>query len=190
MPTNKKIVSLIIGSLILFIWNAISWMVLPFHGQSLKSIPEEAIQASTMQQHMPEDGIYHYPGLYGADSPEGIAKIQEKLEQGPRITMMVYKSGSTSFFDPTNFVYSLALNFLSVFILLIMVTALKDHSSRNILKHCLLLGLLIGLVSDFSQMNWYQFPFSYTVFNVIDYIVGLGFCGLFFARYAFKVKQA
>ncbi|GEM_PF-4753532 len=40
---KKKITTLTIGTLILFVWNAVSWMVLPFHSNSLKNIPESVV---------------------------------------------------------------------------------------------------------------------------------------------------
>ncbi|WP_347924322.1 hypothetical protein [Pontimicrobium sp. SW4] len=40
---KKVLVSVILGTLLLFLWNVISWMALPFHTKTLKTIPESVI---------------------------------------------------------------------------------------------------------------------------------------------------
>ena len=103
MKTKTILISAIIGTLTLFIWNAISWMVLPFHSNTLKNIPEQALNTDLLKQNLQQDGVYHYPGLPENNSPEEWEMIKEKVKRGPRITLMVYKSGETSLFSPQSF---------------------------------------------------------------------------------------
>ena len=89
---NKKaIISIVIGTILLYVWGALSWMVLPFHGDSLHQIPEEAIEVDKLRTLMPESGVYHLPGMPEDNSAESMKKVEDQLAKGPRITMMVYK---------------------------------------------------------------------------------------------------
>lgn len=54
---KQKIVSLVAGTLILFVWNALSWMVLPFHSNTLNSIPDIAINTELLKEHLTKDGV-------------------------------------------------------------------------------------------------------------------------------------
>lgn len=183
---KRTVLTIIFGTLILFVWNAVSWMALPFHAQSMKSIPEAAISTDNLKANMTEDGVYHYPGLPENESEAAYNEIEEKLAAGPRITMMVYKSGSTSFFDPMNFVWNLLFNLVTVILLLGIVKRLGNHSTRNILWTTIAIGLVISFMSDLPTMNWFMFPLDYTLANILDYMVMMTLLGLLFAKYTYK----
>jgi len=185
---TRTIVTIIIGTLLLFIWNAISWMALPFHSQSLNTIPDGALQNETLQQSMPESGVYHYPGLPEDNSPETIAKIENQLSKGPRITLMVYKNEPTKLFDPSTFVYSLFINLLTTVIAFLLVSRIQTKSFMSILGASILIGLVSVLVSDVAQMNWFMFTLDYTIANAIDKLVAFALLGLLFGMYTFKSK--
>ncbi|MEM8887213.1 MAG: DUF1761 family protein [Bacteroidota bacterium] len=187
---KRKLISVFLGGLILFIWNAISWMALPFHGDSLKNIPDSALNAQILQEQLPRDGVYHFPGMPGGVNKRSLQEIEEHLATGPRITLMVYKSGSSELFNPNTFLLNLIFNLLSVAILLLLLDRLADKSFKNTLTSLLLIGLLIGLMSYLPQMNWYMFPFSYTLINVFDHIIALGLLSLLFSFYTFKEKTS
>ncbi len=187
---KRTILTIVFGTLILFVWNAISWMALPFHEQSMQSIPDKALNTKKLQRHMTEDGVYHWPGLPENDSEEAFKEIEEKLAAGPRITLMVYKSGSTSFFDPMNFFWNLLYILFTVILLLGIVRRLANRTTRNILWVTIAVGLVIGLMSDLQLMNWFMFPLDYTAANILDYLVMMTLLGLLFAKYTFKSPPA
>ena len=183
---KRTVITVILGTLILFIWNAVSWMALPFHAQSMQNIPESAINTNVLKESMPEDGVYHYPGLPENESEAAHKAVEEKLTAGPRITMMVYKSGSTSFFDPMNFIWNFIFNLITVILLMGIVKRLGNHSTRNILWTTIATGLVISFMSDLPTMNWFMFPLDYTLANILDYMVMMTLLGLLFANYTYK----
>ena len=183
---KRTVITVIVGTLILFIWNAVSWMALPFHAQSMQTIPEAAINTDDLKAQMTEDGVYHYPGLPENESEAAYQEIEEKLAAGPRITLMVYKSGSTSFFDPMNFVWNLIFNLITVILLMGIVKRLGNHSTRNILWTTIATGLVISFMSDLPTMNWFMYPLDYTMANILDYLVMMTLLGLLFAKYTYK----
>ena len=189
MKTKRFIVAVIIGTLILFVWNALSWMVLPFHANALKTIPEEAMNPEILKQNLKEDGVYHYPGLPENNTPEEWIPIQEKLKTGPRITLMVYKSGETSVFSPSSFLRGLLFNLLTVLLLLFIITKIENKSVRNIIMLSVTFGLLISFARDFPQMVWYLYPLHFTLTEVFDTLVSFLLLGLFMALYAFKPNK-
>lgn len=185
---KRKIITLVLGTLILFIWNAVSWMALPFHSNALHTIPDSAIESETLKSVLQTDGIYHYPGFPEGESTESLEAIEQKLNEGPRITFMAYKAGSTELFDPKNFILNLLFNFLTVLLLLFLIEKQTDKTVKQVLISTLAIGLLIGFASDFPQMNWFMFPLEYTLPNVLDYLIAFTLIGLLFGMYTFKVK--
>ncbi len=184
---NKKaIISIIIGTIILFIWSAVSWMVLPLHGNSLKNIPEQAMEMDKLKNLMPESGVYHYPGMPEGNSEEEMKAVEDYLAVGPRITLMVYKNGPTKFFDPKDFIFSLILNFLTAFLTFFVISKLGSKDLKSILLATMAIALLVIVIADLSLMNWFMFPWDYTFANILDRIVAFGLLGLLFGYYTFN----
>ena len=186
MGTTKKIVTIIVGTIILFAWGILSWVILPFHANALNNIPEGAIDTKQLQDLLPHDGVYHYPGLPDNNKPEKWKELERKLSNGPRITLMVYKKGSTEYFDTKSFLLNLLYNFLTVVLLLVITSKVTRKSISNILLISLLIGLLIGFAVDMPEMNWYLFPMGYTLVTIFDHIFSMLLLGLFFGLYTFK----
>jgi hypothetical protein len=184
----RKVITIIAGAFILFGWNAISWMALPFHGNTLQSIPESAFDSELLEDNLPKDGVYHYPGLPKENTPSEFKALEKKLKEGPRITLMVFKKGSTEFFDPKSFALNFVFNLLTVLILLTVVQQLTNKSLRKILLTLLSIGLIVALTSDLPQMNWYMFPLEYTLVNVFDHLISFLLLGLLFGFYTFKTQ--
>ena len=77
----KNALTLLVATVVLFVWNAISWMALPFHSNSLKNMPDGAL-AENITELMPESGIYHYPGLPEDGRSEAeIVELRNNLDQ-------------------------------------------------------------------------------------------------------------
>jgi len=183
---KRTLITAIVGSLILLIWNALSWMVLPFHEQSISSIPESAINSNLLQEQVPEDGVYHFPGMPEENTEEALKEVEDKLAKGPRITLMVYKAGGTPFMDPINFLWDFIFGAIVVILILGIINRFADKSMNNILRTTIGIGLVVGFMTDLPLMNWFMFPLDYTLANVLDYIVSMGLLGLFMASYTFK----
>lgn len=185
MTTKKTAISIILGALIIFIWNAISWMALPFHTDSMMNLPEDAISMSQLSNTLTESGLYHYPGLPDG-SPESQKAIEDKLAMGPRITMMIFQKGPSSMYNPGDFFLTFIFNLIVVAILLYIVNKIGKKTQNNIFTTCVFAGILVSFQSDMALMNWYKFPIGYTVANIFDHIIAFGLVGLLFSNYTFK----
>lgn len=189
MTRKKFILTVIIGTLTFFIWNAVSWMALPFHTNSMTNIPENAIDFSSLKGTLAGDGVYHYPGLPENNSAESQKKIEEQLQEGPRVTFMVYKEGPTKFFDPEQFIWALLINLITVLLVIYLLSGFAVRNTKTMVLACLFIGLIIAFVSDISLMNWYMFPWDYTLANLIDRIIPFLLLGLLIGSYTFKNSE-
>lgn len=174
---KRKILAIIAATVLLFIWNAISWMALPFHSQSLSTLPDQVIKFTELSSVQLQEGVYHYPGLPEDNSPEDMQRLQQQLKDGPRIPLMVFKPGSSELFNLIDFLISLLLNLITAGIVFIILLALKLPGLKQVLAHCALLGILIAAMSDLALMNWYQLPWSFVWPAITDHVVGLVLAG-------------
>jgi hypothetical protein len=184
---KRNLLVVLLSTLFVFVWNAISWTVLPFHSNSLQNLPEKAL-VNDIEQVMSGSGVYHYPGLPNKEL--SIAEISEKLQEGPRITFMVYQEGSFELFEPTTLLISLLLNLLLCIVLLLILSKLQLTSFSEVLKWCLLFGMLVSLTSDFALMNWYKFPLGYAIVNVMDHLVAFSLIGVVYWYFSRKASNA
>jgi len=186
---KRKILTIFLGTLIIFIWNAISWTLLPFHSNSLNNIPNSAFDSKTFQEKLPSDGVYHYPGLPDGNEIKDYKEIENRLEEGPRITLMVVKKGSSQLFNPKTFGVNFIFYLLTVIAAFLIVSFIENKSFKRVFFITLLIGLIVALVSDLPQMNWYMFPFEYTLTNVFDHLVAFSLLGTLFGLYTFKYRK-
>ena len=178
--------SIFLGTLFLFIWNAVSWMALPFHTNTLRNFPENALEMEKLKELMPESGVYHFPGLPEGDHARPIQEIEERLAEGPRITLMVYRNEPSKLFEPSSFLFSFIINLLTVVCTLFLISKHSNHDRKIIMITTVLIGVISALLGDVSQMNWFKFPLDYTLANVLDKIIAFIVLGLLFSRYTFK----
>ncbi|MEQ9403607.1 MAG: DUF1761 domain-containing protein [Cyclobacteriaceae bacterium] len=171
----KNILALFLATIALFVWNAVSWMALPFHENSLKSIPDGAL-SDNISNVMMESGVYHYPGMPGEGRTE--SEVLNLLKEGPRVTLMVYQAGSSDLFNPMDFLMSFLLNFVICGVLFLLIIRLNVKSMGEVIKWSLILGLLVSLSSDFALMNWFKFSSIYTLANSMDHLIGFVVAGL------------
>ena len=50
-----------VGGLIVFVWSAVSWMVLPFHNKSINFFTDSALVVHALENAAPSSGIYLIP---------------------------------------------------------------------------------------------------------------------------------
>ncbi|WP_370088628.1 hypothetical protein [Ekhidna sp.] len=174
---RQKILAVLAATILLFIWNAVSWMALPFHSQSLNTLPDQVVKFTELSSIQLEEGVYHYPGLPENSSPEAIKSLQQKLKDGPRVPLMVFKPGPSELFNPNDFLVSLLLNLSTVSVVLIILISTKSSGLKQTLANSALLGVLITVMSDLALMNWYQLPWSFVWPAIADHVVGLVLAG-------------
>ena len=53
----------LVGGIILFVWGALAWTVLPLHSGSLHVMPNEEAVVSAMKAGLDKKGVYLFPGM-------------------------------------------------------------------------------------------------------------------------------
>jgi len=178
---NRLIVPALITAVVVFIWMFISWGVLYWHNIDIKIFPDET-EIMHMKAVMHEPGIYVYPGF-----PPGEEKAKTEWEAkhiaGPIVNFMVYNPAGA---DPTNpilFIKSFVINFIAAFVagVLLMMTLAQNPSYWRRVIFVMMLGLFAAFIGPFVEWNWWGFPLSYTLVNVVDYCVTWLLAGLVLA---------
>lgn len=158
------------GGIILFIWSAVSWMVLPWHMMNFNSFKDETAVAQTITANAPQSGIYLMP-------------IQPNAQtQGPAIFASVHLEGMA------NMTHALIIQFIIQLVSAFLVTWLLTKTSglgyMGRLGFIIIFALTVGIIANFPYWNWFNFSTNYTLVQIADTLVGWFLAGLVLAKIA------
>jgi len=189
---GKKIVlGAIVAGIVVFIWGAVSHMVLGLGEAGVKSLPNEEAVLPVLSANISEPGFYFFPGLdMGAATKEQMDAWTEKHRTGPA-GIMVYQPIGGEPMPPSKLITELVTNILAAlvaaFLLAKVVSSLGGLFGKAVFVAAI--GLFAGLEIDLSYWNWYKFPTSYTLAYMFDHVVAWFLAGLVLAWF-FKKPAA
>ena len=183
----RIIIGGIAAGVAMFIWGAVSHMVLRLEESTVKEIPNESAVLPVMQTNINAAGFYFFPGMNvpaGASKEqqaEAMKKWTEKYQAGPRGIMVYHPEGGEAM-SPKQFGLQLAAEIgagLVAAIVLATAVNLRSYGGRVLLVT--LLGLLPVLMVNFPYWNWYGFPDKYTLVQLADKLVSFLVGGIILA---------
>ena len=182
---KRLVLGALLGGLVLFVWGAISWMVLPWHEAALNRFTDEDAVASTITASAPRPGIYVYPGMPPADgSPEERAAAEQasmaKMERGPIIFVSYDPAGMTSMAMP------MICNLLTQILGALLVTWLLNKTSGlsywGAVLFVVVAALAAGVVAVLPEWIWWHFSTTYVMGQIADLVIGGFLSGLVIAK--------
>ncbi len=185
---KKIIIGSLAGSVILFVWGAISWMLLPIHLQSFHYTPAQDSILSALSGL--ESGAYMVPAAdnrnakaFDSKYQEECMKMHEVYKGKPMATIMYIKEGVQE--NAMTFVRGLLFNFISVMCVCIILAA-SSEKLRTFFERwwmVLLVSCVLVLQGPLMGYNWMGLPWHYVKGMVIDAFVSWGLCGAWLAWY-------
>lgn len=162
------------SGLLVFLWGAVSWMVLPWHERSLRGFADKPAVIDAIRQQSPASGIYLLPNPRAAADPE---QGKARMRQGPMMFAAVNLEGA----DPDSMLPYLAT--LLVYIAAACLISLLLFQSSGIsyagrVLFVVLAGLVVGLLGHAPNLIWWGFAVDYTLLEIADLIIGWLLAGL------------
>ncbi|MCI0665530.1 MAG: hypothetical protein L0220_31100 [Acidobacteria bacterium] len=179
---KKIVLAGFLGGIVVFIWSAISHMVLPIGGMGLKTIPntEDAV-LSAMKSNIQQPGLYIMPGYDMSRNPTEAewAALQAKYEAGPT-ALLVYHPTGQKMMTPGQLISEALFNILcGIIAAFIISTTAASFISRGVMV--MLMGLFAWLSISASHWNWYRFPGAFIIGEGLDQVIGWLLGGLLIA---------
>lgn len=179
---KKVILGGILGGIVLFLWGGLYHDVLPFGETGLKELPNEQAIVGAMKAGISDAGLYTFPttGL-PADSTHAqraakMDEVNKKAASGPQGFLIYHPIGTplTSKMLVTEAVTNIVQALIVAF-LLGQVT-LRRYSSR--LGFAVVIGLVASITTNVSLWNWYGFPTSWILSQMVFLIIGYFLVGI------------
>jgi hypothetical protein len=169
---KKWIIGSLVGAIIVFAWQAASWMFLGIHDNSMKYTPAQNEILTSLSANLKEDGAYMLPNAGPGDDHD---KMVKEMEGKPWATVIYHPSFKS------DMVRSMIRGFLVSFVLvLLLVVILTKGGLPNFfgfLTGSLAVGVFTFLWGPYSGHIWFELPWHMIRGDIIDAIAAWGLCG-------------
>lgn len=174
---KRNIIGAIVGGLLIFIWQTISWTVLDIHRPSQDYTPNQDSIMHFLNTHLEKEGGYLLPTVPKGTSFEEANKAGEKGIGKPWATIQYHRSFTLTMSDMyMNMVRGLIASMFMVWLLCWILGKWEKTSFANVFLACLFTGLIIYIYEPYSQFIWYK------IFDIrahlLDALAGWGLCGI------------
>lgn len=171
---KKLIISALVGGLILFIWQSLSFMMLQLHNSEMQYTPQqdeilEALKASGI-----EEGEYFLPTTpTNTPSEEERVAYMEKYTGQPWARISYHESMDMSM--GMNMIRGLVANIFAVFLLTWLLLKIPDLDMKTAVMSSLAVGLVGYLTISYINSAWFE---TSSWPQLIDTIAQWGLVGL------------
>lgn len=174
---NKKlIIGALVGALIIFIWQFLSWAALDLHVSNMQHTPNQDKILSAMEGMT--DGSYYIPRLSTDASAADQEAFMAKQTGKPWALVSYHKAFNVSM--PMNMIRGFTVDFVA----LLMLCWLLLKIDRLDFKTALLASLAVGFIGYFTihyiEHIWFE---ANTIPELIDTVAQWGLCGAWLGYY-------
>ena len=172
---KRLLIGALVGAILVFGWQAVGHMMLSYHDDAYKQVPEEQNVMSTLTSALKEEGQYMIPGINPNATPEeeqaqmeqGVGKPWALIQYHPVATndmgMRALRSFTTAFLSVLIFIWLLGKN---------------PGDFGTVLLKALAVGLLMFVFVWYNQNIWMETPWGVIKGELIDLLVAWGLCGV------------
>ncbi len=173
------IIASLVGGIILFVWQFLTWGVLNLHEAQQKYTPKQDSILAYLGTQFNDDGAYFMPNYPPGTSRDEMEKQMKTSEGKPWAQVIYHKSmpGMNSMF--MNMGRSLLVNIFIVWLLCWLLVKIPSPSFSTIFLGTLGTGIIIFLHAPYTMHIWYG---SFDLMaHFTDALVAWGITGLWLA---------
>ena len=169
----------LVGGLVMFVWGAVSHMLLPLGTMGIKPAPAAIVP--DLSKHLAEPGLYMFPGMVSEKpSQQQLDEYNATYERGPRGLIVYDPVPGIKALSPAQLIAELLTNILAAFLASWILARIGESILQ---KACLagLIGAIAWLSISASHGIWYRFPRAFIMAECIEQVVGWFLSGLVIA---------
>lgn len=171
---KKLVIGAIVGGIIIFVWQTLSFAILNLHGKAFQYTPKHEEILNTLNSLIPEDGQYLMPGVPENATREEHEALMRSGEGKPWAMVSYHKAMEMSM--AMNMIRGLLVDIIAVGLLCWILSKMNLPSFGTVLTASVFTGLIVFLTAPYTGHIWYQ-TFDIMAY-FMDAIVGWGAGGL------------
>ncbi|MBS1916477.1 MAG: hypothetical protein JST87_09360 [Bacteroidetes bacterium] len=171
---KKLIIGALVGGIIIFIWQTLSWAMMNMHHASQEYTPKQDSILSYLSTQFSEDGSYLMPNYPKGESREEMEKQMQKNSGKPWVQIQYHKALNVNM--GANIGRGLVVDIIMVALVCWIFMRMPNAGFRTILLSSVLIGIIVFLNSPYTVHIWYPKADIMAHFN--DALVSWAACGI------------
>lgn len=180
------------GGLTLFVWGAISWMVLPWHLTTLEKFKDEGTVAQAISANAPVHGVYLLPNPHKHDPrlTEDKKKAEEieslkLMVQGPFMFAAVTPEGGHGM--SAALIVQMATDLIAAFLATWLLLRTRGLTFGQRVGFLVAVAVIVFMSAHVHYWNWWRFPTGYTAVSFADLLISWSLAGLVIAQLTARI---
>jgi hypothetical protein len=187
----------VLGGLGLFMWNGVSWMMLPWHHWVYQGLADEDEVGAIVAKNCIADGVYGLPAapVYqpSMDKAARVAvdeAVEEKLRQGPLVTIVFQRRGYTTLRPKlVRAVLTGMICALIYTVLLLLVGSRGDFGFWQRVGVVSLGALGAVTATRVPDWNWHGYSPRFVLVQIADTVIGSAIIGMIVAAVTLRMRS-
>jgi len=168
---SKLLIGGLVGSILLFVWQFLSWSMLNVHGNEFQYSENQAEILTCLEGKL-DNGQYFMPRL--PDSATGEEKQAYMQESAGKPWMLINYRKEFNANQGLNMFRGWLVNFVSVVLLCWILMKIPESTFLNTLLSSLAVGLIGYMTITYIDSVWFE---TSSIGGLIDALVGWGLVG-------------
>ncbi len=173
---KKTIIGAIVGGIIIFIWQFLTWGMLNLHEAQQKYTPKQDSVLAYLNSQFSEDGAYFMPTSPPGTSRGEMEKQMKASEGKPWVQVFYHKSMDGMNKMYMNMARGLLVDIVIVWLLCWLLMKIPTPSFGTVFMGTLGTGLIVFLHGPYTMHIWYG-SFDLMI-HLLDALVAWGVTGL------------
>lgn len=169
---KKQLIGTLVGAVILFVWQFLSWSLLPVHQSEYGHTPNQDKILEFLGQNLSEEGTYMLPVPPPGSSQEQQMALMESSAGKPWASISYHKSLNTAM--GMNMFRGFVVDLLAVFLLMWLLSKFAHQSMQTSLQAALVVGIIGYLTIPYLNSIWFE---TNSLGHLVDAIVSWGLVG-------------
>jgi hypothetical protein len=181
--TTRILVAGILGGIVLFVWNFVAHDLLPLGEMGVAVIPNEDAVTSALQTNLGDNvGFYIFPsggltpGATREQKEAAMKKAEEQMAAGAAGVLVYHPKRIFNF--PKRLVIQFATDVIESLLACFLLAQTSISGFGGKVGFVLIAGVLAAIATNVPYANWYGFPKSFTLGQMVTMAVGFLLVGI------------
>lgn len=151
---KKQLIATLVGAIILFVWQFLSWAVLPVHQSEYGYTPNQDKIMEALNQYLTEENTYMVPGVPpGTPHEQAEAAMQSNIGK-PWARISYHKSLNMDM--GTNMIRGFSVDLLVAFFLMWLLLQFANLNLRTAVQAAVAVGIMAYLTIPYLNNVWFE----------------------------------
>lgn len=173
---KKWLIGSLVGAVLLFVWQFLSWTMFQFHEAEAKYTPAQDSILQYLGNQFNETGTWMLPTVPPGSSQEAAEALGKTMDGKPWATITYRTSYSHDMTSPL--IRGFLVDLFLVFCVIYIITRNGTPTGMRIFAASVALGLVTFLIGPYTAHNWFQTPTEDMHGHLIDALVAWSLVGV------------